>query len=157
LTLPKSTIEDIVNCKPGAVENTLHTLQIKMAKYRERKPVEEQRSPVPRAVEEPQPAPEVRQRAKQQQQQQQQQQQPAPQRQASSNSNNNNNKKDNNSNRRAPQDGGARGDKSSQPPVRVQAVTEELLVEKEQQIRELNETVEILELKVAKLEVRATA
>ena len=35
--LPRSTVEDIVNCKPGVVESVLHHLQIKMAKYRERK------------------------------------------------------------------------------------------------------------------------
>lgn len=35
--LSKPLVDDIVNCKPGAVEHTLHVLQIKMAKYRERR------------------------------------------------------------------------------------------------------------------------
>lgn len=35
--IPRETIDDIVCCRPGAVEFVLHTLQYKMAKYREKK------------------------------------------------------------------------------------------------------------------------
>jgi len=35
--LTRSTIEDVVNCKPLAVEHVLNQLQLKMAKYKEKK------------------------------------------------------------------------------------------------------------------------
>ena len=34
--ISRSTIDDVVKCKPGAIENVLNSLQIKMAKYREK-------------------------------------------------------------------------------------------------------------------------
>ena len=34
--IPRPVIEDIVNCRPGAIENVLNALQYKMAKYREK-------------------------------------------------------------------------------------------------------------------------
>jgi len=36
-SIPKQIIEDIVNCKPGAIEVVLNTIQYKIAKYREKK------------------------------------------------------------------------------------------------------------------------
>lgn len=36
-TIPRQIIEDIVNCKPGAIEVILNTIQYKIAKYREKK------------------------------------------------------------------------------------------------------------------------
>jgi len=35
--IPRTSIDDIVNCRPGAIESVLNTLQLKMAKYREKK------------------------------------------------------------------------------------------------------------------------
>mmetsp|Transcript_26420 Transcript_26420/g.26670 ORF Transcript_26420/g.26670 Transcript_26420/m.26670 type:complete len:211 (+) Transcript_26420:111-743(+) len=35
--LTRSSIEDIVNCRPGAIESVLNTLQFKMSKYKEKK------------------------------------------------------------------------------------------------------------------------
>ncbi|KAJ1435025.1 hypothetical protein B484DRAFT_446386 [Ochromonadaceae sp. CCMP2298] len=129
-TIPRDTIEDIVNAKVGAVEKVLNSVQIKMAKYRERKSSAEDESP--------------------------------PQRESVAPS----------ANRPMPSgksdyDNGARevskaGKASPQQNQGLQrrkknndigaSVDEEILFEKEQQIRELHETVEILELKIAKLE-----
>ena len=36
-TVPRELVEDAVNCKPGAIESILNTLQLKMAKYREKR------------------------------------------------------------------------------------------------------------------------
>jgi hypothetical protein len=36
MTIPRDTIEDIVNCKNGAIESMMNQLQMKMAKYREK-------------------------------------------------------------------------------------------------------------------------
>lgn len=121
-SIPRNTIEDIINCRPGAVEGVLNTLQLKMAKYREK----EQKSAESRAA--GGHAPGEQQQYIQDEPQQQQQQQQHHSRNPSGG---------------APVAGG--GGVSS-------SVNDELLFEKEQQIRELYETVEILELKVAKLE-----
>ncbi len=111
-TIPKNTIEDIANCKAGAIESVLNVLQFKMAKFREKSSVMEvspsnlkphipaQNIPSTSA----ESIQEVRKGGK-----------------ASGNSNH-------------------------------AVMEEEILFEKEQQIRELQETVEILELKIAKLE-----
>ena len=111
-SIPRPVIEDIVNCKQGAVEQVLNTLQYKMAKYREKKASNENASPVGSVQ-----------------------------------------KADEYSN--GPNDVDNRGDRSNQKPkgpsVKA-AVDQDILLEKEQQIRELQETVEILELKIAKLE-----
>ena len=111
-TIPRPTIEDIVNCKTGAVETVLNTLQYKMAKYRERKgqssePISPGKgggagSSRNEAMDEPQ--------------------------------------------------GNRNGGKPNPGGIVKMAVDQDILMEKEQQIRELQETVEILELKVAKLE-----
>ena len=130
--LTRTQIEDIVNCRTGAIEYVLNTLQFKMARYREKMSQRGGRSSTPNSrgggrspqAEAVTPAPEPVQapRARQSEQKKPVQQNAA---------------------------GGAipGGSKSVQA-----AVKDELLVEKEQQIRELQETVEILTLKISKLE-----
>lgn len=105
----RQVIEDIVNCRPGAVEAVLNTLQFKMAKYRERRASQSNDSESP-------PKHEI--------------------------VHNVHDGRHNNL---------SRGNQSNKGLV-APSVDEEILLEKEQQIRELQETVEILELKVAKLE-----
>ena len=122
-SLPRTTIDDVVNGKPGAVELVLNSLQYKMAKYRERKQSEDVPSPSP-------PRHHAPAQSQSQPQQQQQHQQPKS---------------------------GMKGPSpQSRRPINKAAalasVDDEILLEKEQQIRELQETVEILELKIAKLE-----
>ena len=138
--IPRPIIDDIVACKPGAVEGVLNVLQLKMAKYRERKANGDADSVSPSVHSYQQPK--AAQPANYQQQQQlQQQQQQAPGSGAAASK-------------------GARGAAApstgravNQPKQSVLAtVDDEILLEKEQQIRELQETVEILELKIAKLE-----
>lgn len=110
-TIPRPTIEDIVNCKPGTIESVLNTLQYKMAKYRERKSQTTESSSPGRGSQrgaDGQIADDDR-------------------------------------------SGVNRSNKSNPSNVK-NAVDQDILMEKEQQIRELQETVEILELKVAKLE-----
>jgi hypothetical protein len=107
-TIPRPVIEDIVACKPGAVEQILNTLQYKMAKYRERK--QEPSSPVSGS------------RAEEEQ-----------------------------VSRVTDNDRGTNRQNGAGGRVKL-SVDNEILLEKEEQIRELQETVEILELKVAKLE-----
>lgn len=127
-TLSRETIEDIVNAKAGVIEVVLNNLQIKMAKYREKKQGgSESQSPSSQG--------------------------------GNSSANNNkvikkseyNNYMDDHHSAQA-----AHGNKLQQYKNKLNdiaaSVDEELLLEKEQQIRELQETVEILELKVAKLE-----
>ena len=115
--IPRSSIEEIVNGKPGAVEIVLNSLQFKMAKYREHKndcqePLSPQyESSTRRGHVSPKSAVKVL---------------PASGREA------------------PPQNGRAM--------LMMASVDDEILMEKEQQIRELQETVEILELKMAKLE-----
>jgi len=118
-SIPRSSIEDIVNCRPGAIESVLNNLQLKMAKYREKKalgdalsprneePSVSHASPTPRGIAQPTSGSKAK---------------PAIAR-------------------------GNNGHKSV-----MASVDEEILMEKETQIRELQETVEILELKIAKLE-----
>ena len=111
--IPRSAIDDVVNCRPGAIESVLNNLQLKMAKYREKKALADALSPREEAGDHKTPRNAV--------------------------------------------DGGrksfgvARGKAGPKQNV-MASVDEELLLEKETQIRELQETVEILELKVAKLE-----
>ena len=115
--IPRSSIEEIVNGKPGAVEIVLNSLQFKMAKYREHKndcqePLSPQyESSTRRGHVSPKSAVKVL---------------PA-------------------SGREAPSQNG-------RAMLMMASVDDEILMEKEQQIRELQETVEILELKMAKLE-----
>jgi hypothetical protein len=113
--IPRTTIDDIVNGKPGSVELVLNALQFKMAKYRERKSAQEEAG----EVSSPSPAKHAA----------------APQQPKS----------------------GTKAPRQPPQPTRsksaaLASVEDELLLEKEQQIRELQETVEILELKIAKLE-----
>jgi hypothetical protein len=126
-TIPRETIDDIVCCRPGAVEFVLNSLQYKMAKYREKKAIQGMKA------------------------------------------NNNNGQTDDNT----PEDsvtsrdigqgqdsnqGSSHYGRPSNPITPKDrrnigiAVDEEILLEKEKQIRELQETIEILELKIAKLE-----
>ena len=129
-TIPRSTIEDIVNCKAGIIEIVLNTLQIKMAHYRSKKNNNGDQSA----------------------------------NQNSPPSNHSNNAIPDNNGSSSQKDANTasykanfnaealdRDSKASVKGVHA-AVHEEILVEKEQQIRELQETVEILELKIAKLE-----
>lgn len=104
-TLPRQTLEDVANCKPGVVEQVLNALQYKMAKFRERN-FSNKNSPMGGAGE----SPEVK---------------------VQRTSNN--------------------SQVSGADNIRV-TVDQSLLLEKEQQIRELQENVEVLELKIAKLE-----
>jgi len=124
--IPRPVIDDIVACKTGAVEGVLNILQLKMAKYREKKANSDGDSVSPTVVSTKDPRSQQQPVSQQQQYhqlQQQQQQQPKS----------------------------ARGAPSTKPAL-LKAVDDEILLEKEQQIRELQETVEILELKIAKLE-----
>lgn len=131
--LSREMIDDIVNAKPGVIEVVLNKLQIKMAKYREKKlngNDNQSQSPPPQSLNKPNRKPEnipYQQPQHNLNKQFNQQQHPT--------SNNINNIHHRNKNA----DIGA-------------SVDEEILIEKEQQIRELQETVEILELKIAKLE-----
>lgn len=119
-SLPRSTVEDIVNCKPGVIESVLHTLQIKMAKYREKKNPVSPITPNDGAMNHPSKI---------------------------------NHDKDNNFHYDAhEQKQSNRGPGGPSNINRSNPTNDEILFEKEQQIRELHETVEILELKVAKLE-----
>jgi transcriptional regulator with GAF, ATPase, and Fis domain len=125
-TLSRETIEDIVNAKAGVIEVVLNNLQIKMAKYREKK------------------------------QGGSESQSPSSQGGNSSAGNNKVVKKSEYNNYMDDNHSAAHGNKLQQYKNKLNdiaaSVDEELLLEKEQQIRELQETVEILELKVAKLE-----
>jgi hypothetical protein len=136
-------IEDIVNCKPGAVESVLNMLQFKMAKYRERKAAGGDAYSV-------------------------NSNNPSPRRESYNNNINNSNINNNNANNSNLRGGGRPGQPQQQlaPPQQQQqqrpqqggrigpavSIDEELLLEKEQHIRDLQEQVEILELKIAKLE-----
>ncbi|CAM9230044.1 unnamed protein product [Ectocarpus fasciculatus] len=131
--LTKSQIEDIVSCRTGAIEYVLNTLQFKMAKYRERRAQRQMRSPrnsgsdvgSPMSHQSPaQPSPAVQPR--------EEQRRAAPR-------------------AAAPVAAPKSNSKAPKPTVKA-SVSEEILVEKEQQIRELQETVEILTLKISKLE-----
>jgi len=118
--ITRTTIEDIVNCRPGAIENVLNSLQYKMAQYREKsksgiKNVK-RNSGGGSVGKSPRPSSEMSNRG---------------QYAESSSSQNDNNR---------------------QHMSQAAAVDEEILMEKEQQIRECKETIEILELKVSKLE-----
>jgi hypothetical protein len=121
--LSRSTIDDIVNCKQGVVESVLNSLQFKMAKYRERKGNARNSSPLSPSDN----SHEARDKA------------PAARRISPASKGK--------VSKRSGDAPNARGNPSVQA-----SVDEQILVEKEEQIRELQETVEILELKIAKLE-----
>lgn len=134
-SIPRETIEDIVNAKPGVIEGVLNTLQIKMAKYRERKAAgggdDQSQKEAPPQRQQNKVAldnygvPETQQPRREQNRPNV----PAP----------------------APATHHVPASKNQKNNV-VASVDEELLLEKEQTIRDLQETVEILELKIAKLE-----
>lgn len=135
-SIPRETIEDIVNAKPGVIEGVLNTLQIKMAKYRERKAAgggddQSQKEAPPqrqqnKVVLDNYGVPETQQPARRE-----------PNRPSAA--------------APVPASHHAPSSKNQKNNV-VASVDEELLLEKEQTIRDLQETVEILELKIAKLE-----
>jgi len=123
--ITRPTMEAIVNSRPGAIENVLNALQYKMAKYRERNAREGSAGSVmgsPRSHVSASPRPAEKKAS------------PAA----------------------APRGGGGRSSAAAGAGKQLSSqqadVDDEILFEKEQQIRELKETVEILELKVSKLE-----
>ena len=128
--ITRPTMDAIVNCRPGAVENVLNALQYKMAKYRKRGP----RSGGSIMS--------------------------SPRSQASPRHGNGGGGGGGNGGGAAARGspsklGGAplgMGMGGGQHSSQQADVDEEILFEKEQQIRDLKETVEILELKVSKLE-----
>ena len=121
--IPKSSIEDIVNCRPGAIESVLNAVQLKMAKYREKKALQEARGGGSK--------------------------QSSPARSARGGVG----EEKSVVSARGNQATGRGAPKMNAKAKSVMAsVDEEILMEKETQIRELQETVEILELKIAKLE-----
>ena len=131
--LTRTTIDNVVNGRPGAVEEVLNTLQFKMAKYKEKMGNDEkQQSPrqSPRAAD--MKISPVRNNGEQ-----------APQ----STSNQSPSRK---VGKAAPVQ--EKSHLSARQAKVMASVDEELILEKEQKIRELQETVEILELKVSKLE-----
>lgn len=122
--IPRPTIESLVVCKQGVAEIVLNSLQFKMAKYRERKTKKSSSSP----------------------------QSVMSSRRHNENSNDSGLDADKGGDRNV-QGHKKPPRKSKQAKASVQAsVDEEILIEKEDQVRELQETVEILELKIAKLE-----
>jgi hypothetical protein len=122
--IPKNTIEDIANCRTGAIEGVLNVLQFKMAKYREK--TTDAESPT----------------GKDSKVSKQPSQQPQPQ-------NNYAHPEEKQNHQSKPV---SKAPLNSNAIVPVAVIEDEILFEKEQQIRELQETVEILELKIAKLE-----
>jgi len=144
--IPRMTIDDIVNCRPGAIEGVLHALQLKMARYREKKALGDALSPG-------------------------QEDDVASQSYSHHHHHNSSSssgagggggggmRKENFGGGRVGGGGGGAAVKQQQPNSArggqksvLASVDEEILLEKNQQIRELQETVEILELKIAKLE-----
>ena len=106
-TIDRALIEDAVNCKPGAVESILNTLQFNMAKYREK------RASIDAGT--------------------------------GSNSQKDSENKISNTNRQSQDYNPSKGGVSN-------TMLEQALHDKDATIKELQETIEILELKVSKLE-----
>jgi hypothetical protein len=94
--ITRELIEDVVNCKPGAIEIVLNALQLKMASYREKR-ISENSSVEVRS-------------------------------------------------------GRVSNEKDGYPSGQKGKIAEQIVNEKDNQIRELQETIEILDLKVSKLE-----
>ena len=166
--IPRPLIDDIVACRPGAVEGVLNALQLKMAKYREKRAngdvqsVGDSVSPSSQPhYQQPKTQQQLYQHQPQQQQQYQQQSQaqaqaqaqaqPQPQQPSSGSARDSRRGQQQQQSGIHPQNGRGGGAVQSKPAI-LAAVDDEILLEKEQQIRELQETVEILELKIAKLE-----
>lgn len=121
--IPRPSIEEIVNGRPGSVEIVLNALQFKMAKYREKKTSSDSPPDSPGDYH--------------------------------NRDEGYGNESQSRASAKVPQSGSrtlARGREGNPKSVVMASVDEEILIEKEQQIRELQETVEILELKIAKLE-----
>lgn len=119
-------IEDIVNCKPGVVENVLHQLQYKMAKYKVKKAKEDENSIAA-------PSPRINQ---QNHQQQQHDNTPPPKQQLQQRK----------SQQSSPQQ------QSNHGGGKTNYIEEEKENAKDQLIFEQSETIKILELKISKLE-----
>jgi hypothetical protein len=129
--LTKSQIDGIVHCRAGAVENVLNALQFKMAKYREKRARAASEKGSPRGHRPISPgshAPSEVSGAGRPTAKQPKHATAAP--------------------------GNAVAAPAAQPTAKNPStiINEQILVEKEQQIRELQETIEILNLKVSKLE-----
>jgi CH-like domain in sperm protein len=121
--IPRPSIEEIVNGRPGSVEIVLNALQFKMAKYREKKSSTDSPPDSPGGYH--------------------------------NRDEGYGNESQSRASAKVPQSGNrssSRGREGNSKSVVMASVDEEILIEKEQQIRELQETVEILELKIAKLE-----
>lgn len=129
--LTKTQIDDIVHCRAGAVENVLNALQFKMAKYREKKARSASERASPRGARPGSPG------------------SLAPS-EVSAAARPNIAKPS----RPGPGAGNNGAAVQAQPPAKNPSamINEQILIEKEQQIRELQETIEILNLKVSKLE-----
>ncbi|GMI46048.1 hypothetical protein TrCOL_g13591 [Triparma columacea] len=148
--ISKEDIENIIMSKPGSIERFLHQLQFKMAKYRANGGVAKAPGPAP-----------VRNKYSQQQQQQQQRRNVSsvpPNPPMNHNSNfppetpvSYNNLDNQMVGRRQPMPQQA-GNSGYDRDALQREVDEEILLEKEQTIQELRDTVEILELKISKLE-----
>lgn len=151
--LPRSVIEDLVNCKQGTIESVLNTLQYKMAKYREkRKKVKSssiQSSPETPDVQSHEASPVQR----NQHSEISKKNGGVSLTNANPNANINANSNINSNAINSSNSKNSKVKSKATPNVSVQvSVDEELLLEKEEQIRDLQDTVEILELKIAKLE-----
>lgn len=136
--LTRTQIEDIVNCRTGAIEYALNLLQFKMAKYREKLSNRDRSNTPnsrgshvgPRGAPDRSPAPVAETPVAV----------PVKQKQVTAASGEAKKQSEN-------------GVTPGVPGKSIQTVVkEEILIEKEQQIRELQETVEILTLKISKLE-----
>lgn len=121
-SIPRPTIEDIVNCKPGTIESVLNSIQFKMAKYRERKAAQSQSA------------------------------QNSPPHISNGNSNHHHTSEKPHDHHHQYINENISMKKNTSPKHVMASVDEEILLEKEKQIRDLQETVEVLELKIAKLE-----
>ena len=125
--IPRPSIEEIVNGRPGSVEVVLNSLQCKMAKYREKKNFNDpQDSPLAEGRDEG----------------------------YRSEARNMPSKTINTINHKVRAESGNESKFALHPgkAMFTVSVDEEILLEKEQQIRKLQETVGIFELKIAKLE-----
>ena len=133
--IPRTTIEEIVSCKQGVVEGVLHALHYKMGKYRQRK--------------EGDPSSPLSARA-------------PPRQEFVDNNNNmvNEYRNDshsvpqasNNQNHRMQQSQASNNSNGGGGKKPATTMDSEILMEKEQQIRQLTSHVDILELKISKLE-----
>lgn len=124
--IPRELIEDTVTCKPGAIESLLNMLQLKMAKYREKKLNSDAVSVSGTTTRR--------------------------------DDDNRSHRALNPANKQSPTTGlssAIKHESSSMAPSKTNTMSyasEQLLVEKDLQIKELEESIEILSLKISKLE-----